>query len=251
MAKNKKGVKVILGAIAGLYAWLFVAESNAARRRDTDVFKPESPGAPPPPVYIRRPDNEMHPTLLTPKVSPTFDIDTTNRTAPTLPQPINRENPLNLPTIDDIIAKTAIGGDVFKTPAHGLQYENLFIKASEAYGLPPGLLSRVAQQESSYNKNAYNKRSGASGLMQIVPRWHPDAGDPFDPAQAIPYAAKYLRSLYNRFGTWEKALAAYNWGQGNLSKALANVEPASMWRGELPTETFNYITKIKKDTGIV
>jgi len=100
-----------------------------------------------------------------------------------------------------------------------------------------GLLLRVAQQESGFDPKAYNSRTTASGMMQIVPKWHPGV-DPFDPAQAVPYAAKYLSTLHNQFGTWKLALAAYNWGPGNLKKY--GIDNA-------PTETRNYYTEILAD----
>ena len=104
------------------------------------------------------------------------------------------------------------------TPTRGLPYESLFDSATRQYGLPDGLLSRVAYQESRYDPNAYNPVSGASGIMQIVPKWHPEVDNPFDPEEAIPYAAKYLRQLFDRFGTWELALAGYKAGPGNGGK---------------------------------
>ena len=74
--------------------------------------------------------------------------------------------------------------------------------------------------------------------MQIVPRWHPNV-DPLDPTDAIWYAARYLRNLYDRMGhSWKMALAAYNWGPGNVSR-----NEISDW----PTETKNYVRQISAD----
>jgi soluble lytic murein transglycosylase-like protein len=128
---------------------------------------------------------------------------------------------------------------LWQTPINGQQFENDFIAASQYHGLPAGLLSRVAYQESRYNPDAYNP-SGASGIMQIIPKWHPGV-DVWNPTEAIWYAAKYLRQLYNQFGSWTYALAAYNWGPGNLSrKGIDNA----------PLETRNYIAEITRDTGV-
>lgn len=127
----------------------------------------------------------------------------------------------------------------WQTPVNGQRFENEFIAASQYYGLPAGLLSRVAYQESRYNPEAYNP-SGASGIMQIIPRWHPGV-NVWNASESIWYAAKYLRQLYNQFGSWTYALAAYNWGPGNLSrKGIDNA----------PTETRNYIAQVTADTGV-
>lgn len=129
---------------------------------------------------------------------------------------------------------------MWNTPTNGLKYEKLFNAASNQYALPPGLLSRVAYQESRYNPNAVSP-AGAVGLMQIVPKWHPTA-KPYDPIDSIFYAAKYLRQLYDQTGSWANALAAYNWGIGNLTReGLENA----------PRETRNYIAEITRDTGVV
>lgn len=122
----------------------------------------------------------------------------------------------------------------------------VFDQASAAARLPRGLLARVAWQESRYRVDAYNAGSGAAGIMQIVPRWHPGV-DPYDARAAIPYAAAYLRRLYDRFGSWALALCAYNWGEGNLSRAIGSAgsdDPAALL---LPLETRAYYRDVLAD----
>ena len=123
------------------------------------------------------------------------------------------------------------------TPAKGRKFEHWFVDASRRYNIPAGLLSRVALQESNYNPFAESS-AGALGLMQIIPKWHPNIRNPFDAKEAIYYAAGYLYELKNRFGSWKLALAAYNWGPTNLSKKGIN---------RAPTETINYVTNITRD----
>lgn len=133
-------------------------------------------------------------------------------------------------------------------PNSGYKYAPVFAEAERQYNIPPNLLARVAYQESRFRPDIITGQTqspaGAQGIMQIVPRWHPDA-EPLNPTKAIPYAANYLRQLKNQFGTWEKALAAYNWGPGNLQKAI-NKEPTS-WKQFLPKETRDYIGQISSD----
>jgi len=140
------------------------------------------------------------------------------------------------------------GECLWKTPAAGMAWEPIFLSATQEYNLPCGLISRVAYQESHYNPKALNKGSNAQGMMQIVPRWHPGV-DPWNPDEAIPYAAKYIRQLYNQFGSWDKALAAYNWGLGNLGVAIKKY--GDDWLTHTPTETYNYVTQIGKDSGVL
>lgn len=114
--------------------------------------------------------------------------------------------------------------------------------AEDRYGIPRDLLVRLAWQESRFSVTAYNQASGASGIMQIVPRWHPTV-DPYNATAAIDYGARYLVDQWHRFGSWELALKAYNWGPGNVSKWLASgrAEPAE------PAETENYSREILAD----
>lgn len=115
------------------------------------------------------------------------------------------------------------------------------IRAAEsANALPRNLLARLLWQESRYRPRAVSP-AGAQGIAQFMPETAREFGiDPLDPAQAIPAAGRYLRQLHNRFGDWTAALAAYNWGMGNVArKGLARA----------PAETRRYYTDILGDIG--
>lgn len=118
---------------------------------------------------------------------------------------------------------------------YNVPYGALFHESELQFGLPNYLLVEVARQESGFNKDAFNAKSGATGIMQIVPKWHPDV-DATNPLEAIPYAAKYLKTLYAGQGSWERALVAYNWGIGNLIRQGFS---------QMPAETRNYLASIK------
>lgn len=140
------------------------------------------------------------------------------------------------------------------TPPEGARpFLPLFVAAEARYNLPPGLLSRVAWQESRFRadiiRGETRSSAGAIGIMQIIPRWHPELGEEgaLDPERAIPYAAKYLRDLHEQFGEWRLALAAYNWGPGNVSQALQNGVPVWEW----PRETREYMDGIARDLGLL
>ena len=138
---------------------------------------------------------------------------------------------------------------VWTIPVKGILFAPFFRDAEYQYALPTRLVARVAEQESNFDPGAYNARSGASGMMQIIPKWHPGVNvTDLDPRDDILYAAKYLRENHNRFGSWSKALAAYNWGPGNLSKAIDT--HAGNWLAHAPRETQNYVRNVTGDLGI-
>lgn len=126
------------------------------------------------------------------------------------------------------------------------KYAGMVSAAESKYGLPDGLLARLLWQESRYREDIITGRVaspvGALGIAQFMPATARDFGiDPLNPAQAVDAAGKYLRQLFNRFGNWSEALAAYNWGQGNVArKGLAAA----------PSETVNYFTSILSDLGL-
>ncbi len=110
--------------------------------------------------------------------------------------------------------------------------------------------------ESTYDPLAYS-HSHAVGLWQFIPstaksfglrrdRWYDGRRDVIYSTQA---AVKYLKALHRRFdGDWLLALAAYNSGQGNVSRSIArNVKkgkPADFWSIKLPRETRNYVPQL-------
>jgi soluble lytic murein transglycosylase-like protein len=158
----------------------------------------------------------------------------------------------------ELVSVTAkkIGGQISATITGWLAkvppvLEPLFASATRAYGLPRRLLEAVGYRESRFRpeiiSGALPSSAGAIGVMQIVPKWHPSIGEAGarDPARAIPYAAKYLRELYGQFGTWPLALAAYNWGPGNLQKHLAAGKGPELW----PAETRTYVAEIIANAG--
>lgn len=119
-----------------------------------------------------------------------------------------------------------------------------YIRAVERQlGIPPDLLVRVAYQESRFRSDiitgATVSSAGAKGMFQLMPV-HWKAVDPVDWRASALYAGRYLLSHFKRFGTWQHALAAYNWGQGNLAKyGIAKA----------PLETRNYYSQILADVG--
>jgi len=122
--------------------------------------------------------------------------------------------------------------------------------AAAANGVPAQLAVAQAQQESSLNPAAYNAKSGATGLFQLEPPTAAQLGvtNSLDPVQNSNGGTKYLAQLYAQFGTWGLALAAFDWGPGNLQNALNTY--GDNWFSHAPAETQNYVTTILQNAGM-
>lgn len=147
-----------------------------------------------------------------------------------------------------LIAATTTGVLVYwKRSANAQRYLPSLHAAEDAYAIPRDLLARLAYQESRFRDDiitgALRSSAGASGIMQLIPRFYPGV-DPLDPYQSINAAAKSLAGYFKQFGTWKLALAAYNWGPGNLSK---NLDKPGIW----PKETLDYVSQITQDVPVV
>jgi soluble lytic murein transglycosylase-like protein len=111
--------------------------------------------------------------------------------------------------------------------------------AERQYALPPGLLDALIWTESRYNPLALSK-AGAAGLGQLMPRTAQalGVGNRYDPLTNIAGAARYLRTLLDRFGMVHLAIAAYNAGPGAVARS-----------GRIPTngETPGYVRDVLRN----
>ena len=90
--------------------------------------------------------------------------------------------------------------------------------AARQHGVPEDLFLRLVQQESGWNPGAVSNK-GATGLAQLMPATAKKLGvDMTDPAQNLEGGARYLRMMYDKFGSWRLALAAYNAGPGAVEE---------------------------------
>lgn len=106
-------------------------------------------------------------------------------------------------------------------------FDALITQAATQHNIDPSVFRALLMRESSMNPNAVSP-AGAQGVAQFMPGTAAQFGiDPFNPQQAIPAAAMYLRQNLNRFGgDYGQALAAYNWGPGNVAKfGMAGAPP--------------------------
>lgn len=116
-------------------------------------------------------------------------------------------------------------------------YWPLVVDAANAANVPPAILGGIVKAESSWS-NASNSHSAACkvtciaskvcaiGLAQVLPTTAADHGGSgaaqqlCDPATNLMISARVLRSLYSKYGDWHTAAVAYNWGPGNVDRAI-------------------------------
>lgn len=101
-------------------------------------------------------------------------------------------------------------------PRYSGSYKGTYLQTAKAaarkHNVPEDLFLRLVQQESGWNPGAVSPK-GATGLAQLMPGTARRLGvDINDPAQNLAGGARYLRQMYDKFGTWQLALAAYNAG---------------------------------------
>ena len=129
----------------------------------------------------------------------------------------------------------------------GKPWLSLLNGAEDHYGIPRNLLTRIAYQECSWRPEVINgtvKSSvGAVGMMQLMPQFFPGAGVSI--AADISTAAGLLANLYQRFHDWQLAVAAYNWGGGNVHQE--GVKDGGYELADMPAETQNYVRKVFAD----
>jgi len=131
------------------------------------------------------------------------------------------------------------------------RYEDMMRATLKEEGVPQDLIY-LAQAESGFHPQAVS-RAGARGIWQFMASrakgyglersWWVD--DRQDPVKATHAAAHHLKDLYNQFGDWYLAMAAYNSGPGTVQEAVKRTGYADFWelyrRNVLPKETRNYV----------
>ncbi|MBL9051543.1 MAG: lytic transglycosylase domain-containing protein [Tabrizicola sp.] len=107
-------------------------------------------------------------------------------------------------------------------PAYRGSYKGEYLEIAKAaarkHGVPEDLFLRLVQQESGWNPVAVSTK-GATGLAQLMPETAATLGVDIDnPEENLDGGARYLRMMFDKFGTWELALAAYNAGPGAVEE---------------------------------
>ena len=142
-------------------------------------------------------------------------------------------------------------GTLERALARSGRYEDMIRRTLREEGVPQDLIY-LAQAESGFHPLAVS-RAGARGMWQFMGsraqgyglerNWWVD--DRQDPEKATRAAAHHLKDLYNEFGDWYLAMAAYNSGPGTVQSAVKRTGYADFWqlyrRNVLPKETRNYV----------
>jgi len=133
------------------------------------------------------------------------------------------------------------------------RYRAMIQRVMAEEGVPQDLIY-LAVAESGFQPRAMNPRSRAGGMWQFMPSGNYGLtrngylDERFDPEKSTRAYARYMKYLYDQLGDWYLAMAAYDWGAGNVQRAVEKTGYADFWelykRNNLPGETKNYVPEI-------
>jgi membrane-bound lytic murein transglycosylase D len=199
-------------------------------------------------------DRQQAPTLMDLTTAPTslWQRIRNGFGLPDIATPLVREQEEWFASRPDYIARTV---------ARSSRYLYHIVEEVEKRGMPSEI-ALLPIIESAYNPVAYS-RAHASGIWQFIPStgklyglqqnfWYDGRRDVMAATNA---ALDYLEKLYDMFGSWDLALAAYNWGEGAVGRAiaknLAKGLPADYRSLSMPNETRYYIPKLQAVKNII
>ena len=153
------------------------------------------------------------------------------------------------------------GVTLIEKKIHPVEYKDIIEQYASEYNIPEYIVLSVINTESSFDPEA-TSGAGAMGLMQMMPdtfMWltseehlgeNLDVTAVYEPEVSIRYGCYYLRYLFTKFYNWDTVFAAYNGGEGNVTKWLADPE-YSDGNGNLTyipfKETRNYVKKVNSE----
>lgn len=133
------------------------------------------------------------------------------------------------------------------------RYKAMIQRVMSEEGMPQDLIY-LAVAESGFQPRAVNAKSRAGGMWQFMP--YGDYGltrnnfvdERFDPEKSTRAYARYMKFIYTELGDWYLSMAGYDWGTGNIQRAVQKTGYADFWelykRNNLPAETKNYVPEI-------
>ena len=230
-------------------AWPIAPPSSAFERKlgaddVTSAERIEASSAPEPPVPVLM-DLTTVPTSLWERIRNGFGL-------PDVATPLVREQEEWFASRPDYIKRTV---------ARSSRYLYHIVEEIEKRGMPSEI-ALLPIIESAYNPVAYS-RAHASGIWQFIPEtgkryglqqnfWYDGRRDVMAATTA---ALDYLEKLYDQFGSWDLALASYNWGENAVARAiaknLARGLPADYLNLSMPLETRYYIPKLQAVKNII
>lgn len=130
-------------------------------------------------------------------------------------------------------SQTVSSGSNIKAVSNKQDIQSMIVRIAQEEGVDPALALSIAQIESGFNPNAIGDNGKSQGLFQIYGPAHPDYKGGTDPEANTRYGLRLFKGLLDRNGgSVNKAIWAYNAGQGNVD------------RGILPASTKDYINKV-------
>jgi membrane-bound lytic murein transglycosylase D len=197
--------------------------------------------------------SEPAPIDVTNGITPSADARTKAKAAAEIK---NTHSDLPLMMTDQVAGYIAYfsnrGRGVFERAlARSGRYRGMMLPILKEEGVPQDLIY-LAQAESGFHPLAVS-RVGARGIWQFMGSRARGYGlshsmyvdDRQDPEKSTRAAARHLKDLYNQFGDWYLAMAAYNSGPGTVQAAVKRTGYADFWelynRNVLPKETKNYV----------
>jgi membrane-bound lytic murein transglycosylase D len=133
------------------------------------------------------------------------------------------------------------------------RYRQMIERVMSEEGVPHDLIY-LAVAESGFQPRAVNRKSRAGGMWQFMPRGNYGlerngyVDERFDPEKSTRAYARYMKYIYAQLGDWYLSMAGYDWGTGNVQRAVQKTGYADFWelykRNNLPGETKNYVPEI-------
>jgi len=133
------------------------------------------------------------------------------------------------------------------------RYRQMIQRVMSEEGVPQDLIY-LAVAESGFQPRAVNRKSRAGGMWQFMPRGNYGllrnsyVDERFDPEKSTRAYARYMKYIYQQLGDWYLSMAGYDWGTGNVQRAVQKTGYADFWelykRNNLPGETKNYVPEI-------
>jgi len=133
------------------------------------------------------------------------------------------------------------------------RYRQMIQRVMSEEGVPQDLIY-LAVAESGFQPRAVNRKSRAGGMWQFMPRGNYGlernsyVDERFDPEKSTRAYARYMKYIYAQLGDWYLSMAGYDWGTGNVQRAVQKTGYADFWelykRNNLPGETKNYVPEI-------
>ena len=156
--------------------------------------------------------------------------------------------------IDAYSNKPALRAHLVHSLERAGKYKDMISRILRENGVPQDLIYQ-AVTESGFQPQALNRGSGAGGMWQFMPFVQSYGlakngyfDERFDPEKSTIAYAKYMKTLYELFGDWYLAMAAYDWGPGRVQHIVSRTGYADYWEiyrhGGLPAETKAYIPSV-------